>query len=130
MQRLFSVFPTATPGYGLLLLRIVVAASLFIDAGGRLISSPNAALLVPLVALSGTIAVGFLTPVFSILCATVEVILLIANAQTWVPAALAGPLIAVVLSLLGPGAYSVDAYLFGRRVVVLHSTGSRKESDE
>jgi len=129
VQRLFSIFPAAAPGYGLLLLRFVVVASLYIDARGQLLSVPNAALLVLVVSLSGALTIGFLTPVVALVCAAVQ-ILLIANANTFIPATLIGPPIAVVLSLLGPGAYSVDAHLFGRRVVVLHSTGPRKDSDE
>jgi hypothetical protein len=47
---------------------------------------------------------------------------LVTGATGVVVAVLLGPLDAAVLLLLGPGAYSVDARLFGRRVVVLQPT--------
>ena len=36
------------------------------------------------------------------------------------PAAVVWPFDTLLLALLGPGAYSIDARLFGRRVIVLH----------
>lgn len=57
-------------------------------------------------------------------------------ALSWLPAPplglLHGPLeawlvvvVAVAIVLLGPGAYSLDARLFGRREIVIHSTSYR-----
>jgi hypothetical protein len=68
------------------------------------------------------LALGLLTPLIALLAGIVEVALLVTGASSVVVAVLLGPLDAAVLLLLGPGAYSLDARLFGRRVVVLQPT--------
>jgi hypothetical protein len=103
----------------MLILRIGVAASLHIDPSGHFAVHPNMLVFVCLVALSGTLALGLLTPLISLLAGMVEVAMLLTASTGVVVAILLGPLDAVVLLLLGPGAYSLDARLFGRRVVVL-----------
>jgi hypothetical protein len=105
----------------MLILRVGVAASLHIDPSGRFAVHPNMVVFVCLAALSGSLALGLLTPLVSLLAGIVEVAMLLTAATTVVVAVLLGPLDAVVLLLLGPGAYSLDARLFGRRVVVLES---------
>jgi hypothetical protein len=113
------MFPAGAPGCGMLILRIGVAASLHIDPSGHFAVHPNMLVFVCLVALSGTLALGLLTPLISLLAGMVEVAMLLTASTGVVVAILLGPLDAVVLLLLGPGAYSLDARLFGRRVVVL-----------
>lgn len=115
------MFPAGAPGWGMLILRMGVAASLHIDPSGHFAVHPNTVVLVALVALSGSLAVGFLTPLVSLSAGVVEVALPLTGAGSVVFVYLLGPLNAVVLLLLGPGAYSLDARLFGRRVVVVSS---------
>jgi hypothetical protein len=114
------MFPAGVPGCGLLILRMAVAVSLHMDPVGYLAVNPNLPVFITLAALSGLLVAGLLTPLAALLAVIIEVTLLLMGATSVVVAVLLGPLDAVVLLLLGPGAYSLDARLFGRRVVVLH----------
>jgi uncharacterized membrane protein YphA (DoxX/SURF4 family) len=116
------MFPAGAPGCGMLILRIGVAASLHIDPSGHFGVNPNVPAFVAFAALSGSLALGLLTPLVSLLTGIIEVAQLLMGDTGVVVAVLLGPLDAAVLLLLGPGAYSVDARLFGRRVVVLQPT--------
>jgi hypothetical protein len=104
----------------LLLLRGSILSSFLIIATSRLNlpSMPFALAGVVLVCLC--LAGGFMTPVMSVTAAAVAIADVLAGPQ----AHAFGPdcvlvLDAAALGLLGPGAYSVDARLFGRRVTVL-----------
>jgi uncharacterized membrane protein YphA (DoxX/SURF4 family) len=80
-----------------------------------------------LLAISGvSLMIGFLTPIASILAGAGCV----ASNISWVPAPAAtlfdGPLVslemivmAVSIAMLGPGAFALDARLFGRREIVI-----------
>jgi hypothetical protein len=123
MRRLFANFPTGAPGWGLILLRVVAALTLQADASGHLVLTSHTSLPgVGLIVLSLALLVGWLTPIVAVLSAAVEVAMLFASASTGIPLMLQGPVICIALALLGPGAYSLDARLFGTRVVVLHSS--------
>jgi uncharacterized membrane protein YphA (DoxX/SURF4 family) len=71
------------------------------------------------VPLCACLCVGFLTPIGAILAVLFHVLAWsspsIGSAGTTAIALLD----ALALAMLGPGAYSIDAYRFGRRVVVL-----------
>ena len=124
MQKLFSVFPTGGPGIALLFLRISVAAMLLIDASRN--GAALAALLVlGLVALTGALCLGFLTPIAAALCCAVELISLFGIGGSDARVVTLSALNAAALALIGPGAYSVDARLFGRRVVHLPAGNGR-----
>lgn len=130
LQRLFSAFPGGPPGIGLLILRMAVGATLL--AQGILClpwyapASASVVVAVVLISTGGCILVGFLTPVLGIL-AGIECLGL---ASLWFPLP-SGSLLdckpfilhliatATAISLLGPGAYSLDARLFGWREIVI-----------
>jgi hypothetical protein len=123
MEKLFSTFPTGAPGYGLILLRVVAALSLQADALGHLALTAHTSLPgVLLIMLSLALLVGLLTPAVALLSAAIEAAMLATSASAGIALILQGPLVCVALALLGAGAYSVDARLFGSRVVVLHSS--------
>lgn len=121
MQRLFSLFPHGAPGIGLVLLRVAVCmglilfdpASLFM--GGRML----AYVITTVLALS--LLAGLCTPWSSLACCLAAIAIL---ARTGLGAASLVALLfgfsAAALMLLGPGAYSLDAVLFGRRLVRIH----------
>jgi hypothetical protein len=112
MQILSSSFPTGAPGTGLLLLRIALAAALISEASGH--SLPT---LIAAAGIALSLSIGCLTMIAALLAALMHTI----DAFTSGTAApmLSCVLIAqsVALALLGPGAYSLDARLFGRRLI-------------
>jgi uncharacterized membrane protein YphA (DoxX/SURF4 family) len=116
---------------GLLLLR-AVAGGAATGLGGSYLAhgaEPVAASLVLglLAVLSGIgLIAGFLTPA----AATTVSISTLIIAVTWTPSFLAGLAMdrpaaalvivdAIALALLGPGAHSIDAWLFGRREIII-----------
>ena len=121
MQRLFSMFPPGIPGIGLLLLRASVAVALLSEHYAYR-GALSTWVMVAMLALSVAISVGYLTPIVSVAGVLCHALLWARVGGT--DAALISIVVldAFALALLGPGAYSVDAYRFGRRVVVLPST--------
>ena len=135
MQRLSSGFPAGVPGAGLLLLRLTLGVYL-IAQGVRIVAPlvdtgtpPTilAALTALAMLLGGALgAVGILTPITQSISATGGLMTLIDAMRTppavtgleipW-PLALMTTVMAVSLVFLGPGAYSIDAFLFGRKEI-------------
>jgi len=128
LQRLFSAFPDGWPGSGLLLLRIVVGVTAAVQGGAHLVAVANPTLGTCVIAgfaiASGAaVLVGFLTP-FTGVALSVSIPLF------WLPFPAAGLFLdkiaalmimadAIAIALLGPGALSVDALLFGRREILI-----------
>ncbi|HZC66572.1 MAG TPA: hypothetical protein VE545_08355 [Candidatus Dormibacteraeota bacterium] len=118
MQRLFAMFPEGGPGVALLFLRVSAAAGFFLTfANGRVVAAAHWAFLC-MAGLGAALCLGILTPIISILIAALEVVqLFISDGSVWLVTLL--PIVNVAaLALLGPGAYSIDAWLFGRRVLM------------
>ena len=117
MQRLFSVFPSGWPGRGLLLQRTVTAAFLFHFGFGRLREVLPAVLVTPHL-ISGGAGVFLLLGLWTPICGGVIVIV-----EVWIAFSCAGVdqvsiLLATsgaTLAMIGPGAWSLDARLFGRK---------------
>ena len=131
MQRLFSAFPAGWPGAGLLLLRSAAGLGMITIGAAYSLSGASEAWATWMggatAAVSGvTLIVGLLTPAAALLVSLTSVVI----ALSWIPVpsvhALEDPvsmsLLAIVATsvlFLGPGAYSVDSYLFGRRELVI-----------
>ena len=131
LQRLFSTFPSGRPGVGLLLLRIALggtavafgAVELAVPTG----RTPLAWVVGSLLLVSGAgLIIGFLTPLASLLTG----LCVLGITLSWLPGpslgCLGGRLVVLVLvltaiglALLGPGAFSLDGHLFGRREIVI-----------
>ena len=116
MQRLYFTFPNAWPGAGLLLLRLgQLGLSFSVDHW-----DPADAVRLSILAIgfltSGLLAVGLWTPVAGVALALTQA----ANAYVNPPRAhLSVALLGLSLAMLGPGSWSIDARIFGRRRITL-----------
>ena len=121
MQRLFSSFADGWPGAGLMLLRLLAGSGLLY--GGIVLagSASYTAQMVPPVlgaAFGALLVVGLFTPFAGIMAAAVEVwIAFFHPGYRWPQIGLAG--LTLGLAMIGPGAWSVDARLFGRKQIDL-----------
>jgi putative oxidoreductase len=116
VQRLFSIFPDGWPGRGLLVLRLAAGGILLANCSAWLASGPHHEAIAPAIvgiAAGLLMLIGLWTPVGSVL---------VVISQSWT-LLLRGTLpqtailllsISVGLAMLGPGAWSIDALLFGR----------------
>ena len=125
MQRLFSTFADGWPGAGLLLLRLLTGVALigFGISGIREGSLPlNVALETVGIAAGVLLLVGMFTPVAGVLAAAAKGWIAISqfashSGDPWVT--LAQAILAAVLAMIGPGAWSIDARRFGRKHIDL-----------
>ena len=117
LQRLFSTFADGWPGRGLLLQRLLIAVVL-LRCGIRYLGEPLDSVHVILHLLGAVcgifILVGLWTPVFGTLAAIIDALIVLFHASDpWMYIALA--MLAATLAMIGPGAWSIDARLFGRK---------------
>lgn len=121
MRRLFSTFAHGWPGAGLLVMRVVLGIALIARSITRLWGSPPMLLTVLSVLLIGAgllLLAGLWTPIAGSLVAAIEVCkIFLLPENLWVYILLGT--LGVALAMLGPGAWSVDARLFGWRRVEL-----------
>ena len=121
MQRLFSSFADGWPGAGLLLLRLLAGSGLLYGGIVSARSAFDTAQMVPpvLVAAFGAmLVVGLFTPFAGIMAAAVEVWIAFSySGYRWPALGLAGLCLSLVM--IGPGAWSIDARLFGRKQIDL-----------
>ena len=129
MQRLFFAFPAGLPGAGLLLLRVAAALMGLHESHVVLtaiagIPSLLIALRIASLAAIASVLIGFATPVGCFILALevgcASVLSLMSGVRVAAPELLLLNLgvMAVVIAAVGPGAFSLDARLFGRREVV------------
>jgi uncharacterized membrane protein YphA (DoxX/SURF4 family) len=135
VQRLFPGFPSGLPGVAILLLRLVLGACLLADVltarGGPfpIVELDTSAVLTAWL-LRVTLGVGGLLIAIGVFTPFVQALLAVGVVIT-LPGLPLDPLlqdaasqaqvlkltIVITLALIGPGAYAVDAKLFGRREV-------------
>ena len=135
LQRLFSTFPSGWPGVGLLLLRLCLGIPLIYFATDSLSgkSSEPITFAQDLIAAAGGIYLlaGLWTPVIGTLVAVDELWTALAlyslpHEHAWIHVFLAG--LSASAAMLGPGAWSIDALLFGRKRFDIDRTRSRYPS--
>jgi len=133
VQKLFSTFPSDWPGVGLLLLRVLVTCSLIAQSIGY-VQMPNRSLVAWVLAAltfagGAFLLVGLMTPFMAVLVAAGGV----AAVFSWIPlpgsalsysylAILNLIVLSIAIALLGPGAFSLDARMFGRREITIPSS--------
>jgi hypothetical protein len=116
VQRLFSTFPEGWPGTGLVFLRAVTAIPLVQIIAGPLAATLPLSIGLQLLAAccSALLLVGLWTPIAGSIMALAELSLLLlhfnGSSMHIVLAALGA-----AMAMIGPGAWSVDARLFGRK---------------
>jgi putative oxidoreductase len=121
LQRLFSTFASGWPGVGLLLLRLLTGAALTHFGITNLLEKPP--LMTAVLQITGAVAgilllIGFWTPVAGTLAAIVKAWVAYSRYSThsgdpWISIILA--VLGGALAMIGPGAWSIDARLFGRK---------------
>lgn len=127
MRRLFSTFAHGAPGAGLLLLRVAAGLSAITNGFMKLRAEPSElqlALDVLSIAAGLLIMAGLWTPVSGVLVAALEAWGLYSQPPIDFWATILLGAIGAGLALLGPGAWSIDARLFGwKRIDVRDRAG-------
>lgn len=117
LQRLFSTFANGWPGAGLLIQRLLTGAVLFYSAISLLDKDPPLASTVAQMIGAGAgifLILGLWTPLAGTVVAIVELWIAFAGmGNPWIPILLAA--LGATLAMIGPGAWSIDAKLFGRK---------------
>ena len=121
MQRLFSSFADGWPGVGLLLLRLLTAVALIhFGIAGVIADPPLTTVVLQIIGIVAGILLlaGLWTPVAGALAAIVEVWIALSryvahSGDPWI--AIVQAVLGAALAMVGPGAWSIDARLFGRR---------------
>jgi uncharacterized membrane protein YphA (DoxX/SURF4 family) len=118
VQRLYSMFPTGLPGIGLIAVRVTVGAMLLVHG------SPYAAPPSMVCAISSSMAavglvIGILTPYAAAFAGCLEFWRLCMRDNVDLFHLIAAIVLSLALGVLGPGAYSVDNRIFGRRLINL-----------
>lgn len=119
MQRLFTTFADGWPGIGLLLQRLITGGTLVYYGIAVLKESHATGIVVPEITgavLGLLIVAGLWTPVVGALVAAVQVWIALAGARDEGTAIILAVL-GGTLAMIGPGAWSIDARLFGRKYI-------------
>ena len=117
MRRFFSNFARGWPGFGLLLLRIVLGASLILDGFGPVrVGHWSGPLIIGLASMANgaLLIAGLWTPLSSACVVAIAAWEIFLGHESFCPWFLLST-IGAALALVGPGAFSVDARLFGWR---------------
>jgi len=122
------MFPTGLPGVGLIAVRVTVAAMLLVNESpytatrsmGREIGSLVAAVC---------LVIGILTPYAAAFAGCLEFWRLCARDNVDLFHLIAAIVVTLALGVLGPGAYSMDNKIFGRRLVNLPHSSEGNSSD-
>ena len=117
MQRLFSTFANGWPGLGLLLQRMLTTILLVRLGVFELIGASFSTSMIPqlIASFAGILLLaGLWTPVVGTLIAVIEIWVAVSRpGDPWISIVLAT--LGATAAMIGPGAWSLDARLFGRK---------------
>jgi putative oxidoreductase len=122
VQRLFSSFANGWAGKGLLIQRLLVGAGLLYFAVECLSTGTvcRSAVLQSIGAAAGILLVaGLWTPLAGVLAALVEACIAVSATTGNAGIRLTLGVLGLTLAMIGPGAWSVDARLYGRKRIAL-----------
>ena len=123
LQRLFSMFPNGLPGAGLLLLRLVCSVLVISGAVITILGASNTqTFILQAIALAAALLllVGLWTPLAGLVILLVELWMALSGMKGIENSVLLATL-GAALAVLGPGAHSIDARLYGRkRIEIQH----------
>ena len=114
MQRLFFTFARGWPGAGLLLMRLVAGIALVNQGAVGMTGATRLGPVAPhaLAICSGILLLaGLWTPIAGVLVAVIHLWTFTQPGDPWIHILLGT--VGIALALVGPGAWSVDARLFG-----------------
>ena len=114
MQRLFSTFADGWPGAGLLVQRFLVSAILLHRVFLEFAKSPHMIQVALPMTASLLLLIGLGTPYVGLLVAATQFWFVLSGAPDPWTAVIVSAL-AASLAMIGPGAWSVDALVFGRK---------------
>ena len=119
MQRLFSTFPNSWPGLGLLILRLAAGLSLaaVVHVAGDLEGAASFFARCVVGGVAVLILIGLWTPLAAVTGAAIQIIVITLGEQFNLSLVVFAA-VALSLAMLGPGAWSFDARLFGRKRII------------
>jgi putative oxidoreductase len=118
VQRLFSTFPNSWPGAGLFILRLAAVFSLLgVDMTSGLGDVTTVLLRCVTIAAAVLLLLGFGTPFAAVGEAVIQVGIMALDGR-YNSSAVISTALGVALAMLGPGAWSLDARVFGRKRIV------------
>ena len=118
------MFPGRAPGVALLLLRVSIGAGVVLNGSLRFPSVLGDWDLPARLALDLLLLAGIFTPWVALLTGILTIVDVVSLGWPCAPVAFLTVINALALTLLGPGAYSADARMFGRRLLVLPNDDS------
>jgi putative oxidoreductase len=123
VRHLFSTFARGWPGIGLLLIRIVAGIALVVDGAARFqagLSLEPVILGLLAIAAGALLIAGLWTPIAGSLVIALAVWEILVRHESPYPGILLAA-IGAALALVGPGAFSIDAWLFGWKRIDIES---------
>jgi putative oxidoreductase len=121
VQRLYSTFPTGKPGVGLLLLRLAAGCSLIVERIQMMLPMPPSPLWeinIALILIGICICLGLWTPIMAGLEAIGELLMTVTDPGHY-ESHLLLTILGISLAMLGPGAWSIDGLIFGRKRITV-----------